>query len=351
MNALRLLCLSALLVATAACAPHRPPDLSPTTRSPYLTADGWISAVRHFPGEGPPVLLVHGMGANHYNWDYSADLSMVTYLQGRGWDVWVAELRGDPQSVPPSEAARKAYSFDDHALNDVPAVLDVVRAQTGFDKVYWVGHSMGGMLLYTALELYPERLYAGVAIDSPAAMEDRSGLLAVARRFRWAVSKKQSIPAEKLARMTAGLGRANLLYGALANRQNLDYALANGLARSALEDVPAGIVAQVQNWLKVGDVTRVDGTPWFDRSRTDRPPVPILVTGGARDRIVPPANARAACTIFPTCTFVLLGRETGWAYDYGHVDPVVGLSAKAEVFPLVADFLDRAREAHPPTRP
>ena len=94
----------------------------PTERVEYHAADGWTAGVRHYAGEGLPVLLVHGMAANHYNFDYRTDASLVTWLQARGWDVWVAELRGDPESVPPNPKSR-GYTLEDHARLDLPAIL------------------------------------------------------------------------------------------------------------------------------------------------------------------------------------------------------------------------------------
>jgi len=38
----------------------------------------------------------------------------------------------------------------------VPAVLDYVKRHTGHDRVNWVGHSLGGMLIFPFLEFSPE---------------------------------------------------------------------------------------------------------------------------------------------------------------------------------------------------
>lgn len=333
---------AALFATSAGCAHSLAPDLVPSARVLYQTDDGWTAGVRHYPGDGPPVLLVHGMAANHYNWDFHSSVSMVLYLQERGWDVWVAELRGDPEAVAPNKAAR-LYSVDDHAVHDIPAILDAVRDATGEEQVYWLGHSMGGMLLYTALELYPERIRAGVAMDSPAALPERSGLLGLASHLGWLTPEKGHLPAAGFGRATAWMGRTNPLVGYVGNRKNLDWPLVNGLARHALEAVPGPMQAQVISWLKAGEVLRVDGSPWF--VRPDRPAVPLLVTGGSVDRIVPMSAAKAACDIFPACTFVELSQAAGFSADYGHVDPVLGRAAEAEVFPVVEGFLARERDA------
>ena len=51
---------------------------------------------------------------------------------------------------------------------DVPAILDYVRRETGHDRVNWVGHSMGGMLMFAFLELdsHPERIANFVGMGS-----------------------------------------------------------------------------------------------------------------------------------------------------------------------------------------
>src|SRR6476469_492518 len=63
------------------------------------TTDGWRLAVTRYrpaKAEGPlpsaPVLLVHGIAANRYNFDLTDDLSLARYLAARGYDVWLVEL-------------------------------------------------------------------------------------------------------------------------------------------------------------------------------------------------------------------------------------------------------------------
>src|SRR5678809_1070609 len=102
-------CLLFLLLATG-CAKHLEPSMVPGEVLTYSTADGWSADLRHYPAEGPPVVLVHGMGANHYNWDFREEVSLAFYLQQHGWDVWVPELRGDPGSRAPSKKAARNYT-------------------------------------------------------------------------------------------------------------------------------------------------------------------------------------------------------------------------------------------------
>lgn len=330
--------LALALLALSGCAKGLPPTLSPAAIVPYQTDDGWDNSLRRYPAGGPPVLLVHGMGANHYNWDYREEISLSHALQQAGYDVWVVELRGDPGSVPPSRRARRSFTFDDHATLDLPAAVDTVLAETGHDRLLWVGHSMGGMLLYTFLAQQPDKIAGGVAICSPATFDDPLRLHRTGRRFRWMLGGNGRVPARALASATRPLGRANPMFATLGNKDNLDYELARGLARHALVDLPKPLLRQAVRWITDGDLVTVDGEPWLQPAS-----VPLLVLGAPDDRIVSHRDVAHACSVFPDCTYRLLSQEEGFTVDYGHVDPVVGVSAPGEVYPLILEFLDGHR--------
>lgn len=336
------------LVVVTGCAKTVPPTMVPDNVVVAETDDGWALDVRHYPAAGPPVLLVHGMGANHYNWDYREEVSLAHYLQERGWDVWVPELRGDPGSVPPDPKAARRFSFDDHAERDMPAIIDAVLAATGEQELAWVGHSMGGMLLYTTLATRPEVVEAGVAVCSPAEMRRLVGVHKRLRGMGWATKGQGRYPAASLARLTSPLGRLNPLYRRLGNREHYDWPVANGMARRALVDLPRPMVHQATTWLKTGHLLHDDGsTHWLTDRDTADVDVPLLVFGGAIDKVVPHPNVEAACDVFDQCTYRLLGTEGGFSSDYGHVDPIVGNTARTEVYPLIEQFLARQVEGAP----
>jgi pimeloyl-ACP methyl ester carboxylesterase len=323
-----------MLLGTSACAKHLPPTLTPAEIVPYETTDGWSNDLRHYPGDGSPVLLVHGMGANHYNFDYREEVSLSDYLQDAGWDVWVVELRGDPGSRPPSRKAWRSYDFDDHARYDLPAAVDTILERTEHERLFWVGHSMGGMLLYTALADYPEKVEAGVAICSPSTLQEQKPLHRSARAFAWAVKGNGRIHAEEMAKLASPLGRANPLYGRLGNRKNMSWPVVNGMAREALVDLTRPTAHEVVGWLKAGEVVTHEGEPWIRPSD-----VPVMVMGASIDHVVPHENVEHACTVFSNCTYRLLGTQGGFSSEMGHVDPVVGKTARSEVYPVVLQFL------------
>ena len=324
--------LSLLLLACA----RVPPDLDPTEQPVYRTADGWQLKLRHFPADGPPVVLVHGMGANHNNWDFRAEVSLAAYLQARGWDVWVPELRGDEGTVAPSEDAARNYSFDDHARLDIPAAVDAILAETGEEQIYWVGHSMGGMLLYTSLKQFEDRIAAGVAIAAPVRFEEKSGWIRLAKAGGHIVPSRGVMHNRAIYRALRPLGRANPIYGILLNRDNVDWTLLRSIGEAGLEDMSRVTVDQVHQWLLTERFEDVNGESWVGPSE-----VPILVMSGSMDKVAPRPNVEAACDIYVDCTYVALD-------GYGHVDPVVGTTAREEVYPLIEEWLEARRTAELP---
>jgi pimeloyl-ACP methyl ester carboxylesterase len=277
------------------------------------------------------------MGANHLNWDYREEVSLSHHLQTLGWDVWIPELRGDPGATPPHRKDKGRFDFDDHARYDLPVVVDTVLAETGRTELDWVGHSMGGMLLYTALSDYPDKVRSGVAICSPATFDNLLPMHEMVARQGWALKGNGVIPAKALGAATAGLGKANPAFRRIANPKNLDWKIAKAMGHHALNDLPRPMAAQASRWLREGAFTSSDGEPWVVPVQGDQ--TPILVFGAVNDRVSGELDVATACGLFGNCEYVRLSKADGFALDYGHIDPVLGKTAPSEVWPLISDFL------------
>jgi len=329
------------LISLVACVKPLPPTMTPDGRQVYETADGWSNELRHYAGPGEPVLLVHGMAANHYNFDYRPEVSLAAYLQTQGFDVWVPELRGDPGSTPPSRLAGRSFDFDDFARLDIPAAIDAVRGATGARKVHMVGHSMGGMLIYAALS-QDLPIASGVAISSPARFRDQAALK---KLIRMTPLFTQSLGLTR-SRLGVALTRPLRLNGPavkrLGNPDNLDWPTVKGMGQHAVVDLPRDVARQVIVWLRTGELVSTEGEPWLGPSR-----VPMLVLAGSQDFIAPESDVTHACTVLKRCTAQVVGTRTGFSVDYGHIDIVVGETAASEVFPLVSSFLEAPRRYEP----
>ena len=53
------------------------------------------------------------------------------------------------------EWGERDWNVDDLVHYDVPAILDYVERRDRRDRVNWIGHSLGGMLIFPYLELSP----------------------------------------------------------------------------------------------------------------------------------------------------------------------------------------------------
>lgn len=117
------------------------------TRVHALTADGPPDV------QGPPQLLVHGLGGSAANW-----LEVLPELARRG-PVVAPDLPGFGRTEPPRADASRVSSN----ARFLRALLDVL----GWDRVIVHGNSMGGLLAVLLAELAPSRL-DGLVLVSPA---------------------------------------------------------------------------------------------------------------------------------------------------------------------------------------
>ena len=119
------------------------------------TAEGDARLAIAEAGEGGrPLLLVHGFtGAKEDFTDW------LDPLAERGWHAVAPDQRGHGASHQPTDEA--AYHFDAFA-SDLHGLLDAL----GWAQCSALGHSMGGMVVQTAVLQAPERFEALVLMDT-----------------------------------------------------------------------------------------------------------------------------------------------------------------------------------------
>lgn len=95
-------------------------------------------------GDGPAVVLVHGLGFGRSRWASQSEM-----LVNAGFRVLSYDLRGFGDSDPATG------NFDIEALaND----LEAVREAAGLERFHLVGHSLGGMCVQQYTLAHPERV-------------------------------------------------------------------------------------------------------------------------------------------------------------------------------------------------
>jgi predicted alpha/beta hydrolase len=313
------------------------------------TPDGWRLALHRYRAAdgraGAPVILCGGYACNRHFIDYDERHSLARYLTRRGFDAWVLELRGRGLAHPGSaHEASWRWTFDDLAEMDVPTAVDYVARATG-RRVSWVGHSMGGMLLYAHLgRMGPASgaVCAGVTLAAPVAFPgvasdllSRLGLLLLGVPFSDTIHQRWVLGA-----LWGILGRSEVL-GVGMNPDNVDRGVVGRALRLSLENVSRAKLQQFAHWSQTGEFCSVDGG--FDyRAALGRVRVPLLLIAGTVDRLATPAAVALALEHLAVgkARYAELGRAHGHRADYGHVDLVLGRHAPDEVFPLVAEWLE-----------
>jgi len=306
-----------------------------------------------------PVLLCHGLGANHHNMDFaddgrgSARLSLARRVAAAGFDTWVLDLRGRGAARVPRGAD---WSLDDELQEDVPAAIETVLARSGASRLFWVGHSWGGMLGYaiqSGEHRCAESLAGLVALGSPATLRFHPKVITW---LRWpALALLALLPRRLPLAWLAKLGlvlSAPLRWVGRPWQQDLATIEAPALRRvmaSLADDIQRGVASRALSWAKVGRIVDIEGSS--DSPRLGRITCPLLLIAGSRDRLAPPQSVSLVRDAAGSDdkTFCTFGREAGHRDDYGHGGLVLARHAPDEVFPLIESWLrERATPYQPP---
>lgn len=309
------------------------------------TADGWSLAVWHRPAEvrrfREPVVLCHGLGNNHRLFEFLPQASLARALSRLGFEVFSVDLRGVGQSRPPHEGPHEA-TVDDLIVFDVPAVVQAVLRDAGAERLFWVGHSMGGMVALAGLPGLAPHVAGLCTIGTPIFFERRS-LFLHALRLGGLAGPWGQVPVQwpaELAAPFAGVSQPPLARISI-HFENVTRPALRALMASVMAPIFTGVFRQLAGFIERDVFESLRHEDY--RARVQAAPYPLLVMGGTADQIAPPtAQERLhALAAGPDKTLVLLGRAHGQAEDYGHGDLIVGTHAPAEVYPRVGEWLTR----------
>src|SRR5688572_853176 len=308
-----------------------------------LPTIGHHIALYHYPAENrrfmEPLLLCHGLGANRFNMDFTDDgrgsdrLSLARALQRAGFDTWQVELRGRGRAQVPKGADRSA---DDEISQDLPVAIETVLDLTGAERLFWVGHSWGGIvqyLLHSRKHPAADKVAGVVSIASPATLEFQQlgawmfrlpGLFLVylGLRVPMALFAKIGLPASWLIQL---VGRILLV-----DLRAMDGAVVRRVFASLADDVYPGVTRQGLEWLRQGYFCTADGC----RDVFDHVDKPMLLIAAGHDRVAPPASISHLRDCV-TCEDVTLQVFE----SYGHGSILLGRDAPDEVFPVVRGWL------------
>ncbi len=303
-----------------------------STRSvEFRTIHGYRRAYRMM-GDGPALLLIHGIGDNSSTWNEVIDLLAHRYT------VIAPDLLGHGQSDKP----RADYSVAAYA-NGMRDLLSVL----GIRRVTVVGHSLGGGVAMQFCYQFPEFVERLILVAAGGVTRDVNPVLRLLALpgFDKAIAGLRLpglVPAAHL------LGR----YGArLARVARLDSLPAPAVVRTGLHDAvevmrvvdglvdPTAHSAFIRTLRAVVD-WRGQVVTMLDRSYlTER--LPVMLMWGTDDTVIPYAHALLAHSAMPHSTLATFEGSGHFPY---HDDPVRFVALIEEFIagtaPLVHDPLE-----------
>lgn len=327
------------------------------------TQDGWALALHRLEpqvpisGKAPVVVVCHGLASNRHNWDLGPGRSLPHALAALGMDVWSVELRGSGDSVvDAAKAEPDRFDFDSHVQWDVPALIQTVRKLSQASKIHWVGHSMGGMLMYAYLGMHPDAPIASwVAVGSPGfvtthlkSLQQAAGALdTIPKGWKLLPAKTLAWWGSPLAHLR-GIPATHLIWAP----DNVEAKVIRRAAAFAVSPLSVPEAKQLLASSRTGKLLSADGKLDYTAG-LKKIQAPALLLAGVLDGLAPPGVVLDVWDKLGSTDkkFAILGKGFGHRKDYGHVDLAVGDHAQDEVYPMIADWITRHSQTAPHTNP
>ena len=340
------------------------------------TEDNWeLSITRFKAGQGASkkkkaaVILCHGFNLNERFWDLDSRSSLARFLAKSGYDVWTPSLRGSGQSskpfisnlkgllkfdfenIPreltraPLDIAKFDWTIDDHINKDAPTIIDFVKKESGFKKVFWIGHSMGGIIMYGYLEKYGSKNIAGFIpmssmIIIPDPLNPHLELIANQKPLMNASLIINTGMAGQLRNATLGAVK-HPIEDLLLKRENMHEDVIFRLFRLGIDDTAPGVISQFSDSIRTGSIISRDGKFNYTQHLPDITAPILIMAGGADDFLTEDLLLNAYNTVSSRDKNIrIFSTQRGFSTDYGHCDLVLGKNSEKEVYPVIAQWLD-----------
>lgn len=314
-------------------------------------SDGVDLPVIHYaptgPRKGPPIVLCHGISANARHMDLDAEHSLARWFAARGYETFAMSLRNTydqvlPEGSHPGDESKT--NFDTYVEQDLPAVLALVRQRTGASGVDFIGHSMGGMILYAYLARGGQGIHAAVTLGSPVRLRTGSRIDPFIRKdaARY-LANVDSMPNATLAALfvPASGNIETPVEKLVVNLDNVQVKTWQKLVVAGTADIAGGVLRQLAKDIVDDRFESADGKVDY-LAGLAQVKVPILVVAGKADHIALPGAVKPAYeALGGPKRFFIAGVESGFARDYGHCDLTIGDRAGDELFPVLQSWFER----------
>jgi cholesterol oxidase len=340
---------------------RRPLKVDPPEVHTVRTADGVELRLTRFRGGSKgPVILAHGLGVSSLIFSIDTiDTNLVEFLFAHGYDVWLLDFRASIE-LPASKAASTG---DDVATKDYPAAVDEVRRLTAAPSVQMVAHCWGSttfaMSLLSGLQGVRSAVCSQIAthIRTPTATRIKTGLhlpsflraigidslTAYADNHEGLLERVYDAALNLYAPdvqnqcSSATCHRITFMYAPLYRHQQLNQATHDSLHEMfGIANMQSFV--HLERLTNTGTLVTATGEDAY-MPHLDRMALPICFVHGSKNECFLPEST--------ALTVEALRRVNGDRYErhvidgYGHIDCIYGKNAVRDVYPIMADFLDR----------
>ena len=261
----------------------------------FRVADGWELALSVYGDPARtrrrhPVMLCHGLGSNRLSFDIDQEHSLAAWLVEQGYGVYSIDLRGHGLSERPGpERTRDSWGFVEYCELDVPAAIDTVLARTGAERLHFIGHSMGGILLYAHTAIAEPRIRSGITIGSSL---DYSGSATAFRLIAKLAPLSHLLPEvpvhwPALLSASASRGGRRFVDPMLVNPDNVELEVYRKLAANVMHPVASRVLRELALAIDGRGMRDSRGRRYVDLLARKGYPFPILALAGS-----PTCNAR-----------------------------------------------------------
>ncbi|XP_020547528.1 uncharacterized protein LOC105156353 isoform X2 [Sesamum indicum] len=242
------------------------------------------------------------------------------------------------------------WDFDHYLEQDVPAAMEYIRAQSKpkDGRLFAIGHSMGGILLYAMLSRYKGRDPGLAAIVTLASSLDYTS-----SRSSLKLLLPLADPAQALNVPVVPLGALlsaayplssrppyvlSWLNDLISAQDMMHPELLKKLVLNNFCTIPAKLLLQLTTAFREGGLRDRSGT-FFYKDHLHKSNVPVLALAGDRDLICPPEAVYETVKLVPEhlVTYKVFGEPNG--PHYAHYDLVGGRLAVEQIYPCIIEFL------------
>lgn len=273
--------------------------------------------------EGEPVWMVHGSIEDGRIFYSSSGKGLAPFLAARGYDVFVADLRGRGRSTP-SINQNSRWGLAENLKEDFPAYLEKIKEIKGERPQHWMAHSWGGVLQLAYLARHQSS--AGMPANGmPATLtffgsKRRISIFSLSKLFQ--VDIIWSLFSRLLVRRYGYLPAKKFKIGS-----------DNESKRSHKETLQWVMEREWRDWHDGFDYRKA-------LQNTSLPP--LLSLTGANDRVLGhPHDVRilAAETGSGSVKVQVVGEAEGFLHDYDHINLLTHPDAPKDHFQTVLQWL------------